>query len=67
MITLAERIKELRTTHHMTQQQLADLCEVSKPTVSMWESGKRVPDRDNIQMLSDIFNVQIEYLLGKSN
>ena len=66
-MTTAQRINNLRTTHHMTMQALADQCNVSKATISMWESGKREVSRDNLQLLADIFNVSLDYLTGKSD
>lgn len=65
-MTFAERLKDLRTAREMTQQDLADRCGITKAVVSMWESGKRMPSRENLRTLADIFNVQIEYLLGES-
>ena len=66
-MTTAQRIKDLRTTHHMTMQALADQRNVSRATISMWEAGKREVGRDNLQLLADIFNVSLDYLTGKSD
>ena len=66
-MTTAQRIKDLRTMHHMTMQALADQCNVSRATISMWEAGKREVGRDNLQLLADIFNVSLDYLTGNSD
>lgn len=71
MPTSGERLKELRTGKGYTQQQMADLltkaCRypVSRSTLGMWESGKRVPQRETLEAISDHFGVSIDYLLGR--
>lgn len=67
MATIGERIYELRTSNGMSQKTLADKCRVSKFSISTWESGKRKPTRDNLQILADIFNVDIDYLMGRES
>ncbi len=59
------RIRELREAKGMQQKELAiDLC-VSQPTISDWESGRKVPSARSTQKLAAYFNVSIDYLLGK--
>ena len=67
MATYSERIKELRTQMHWSQQDLADRLDLSKQTISQYERGVRKPDQDNLIALCDIFNVSTDYLLGKRN
>ena len=63
----AERLKELRKDKNMTQMQLAEALGVSKGTVAMWEIGKREPNFETLNRLSDIFDKRIDYILGNSN
>jgi len=63
----ADRLKELRKENNMTQVQLAEALGVSKGTVAMWEIGKREPNFDTINQLSDIFDRRIDYILGYSD
>ena len=63
----AERLKELRKDKNMTQVQLAEELGVSKETVAMWEIGKREPNFETLNRLSDIFDKRIDYILGYSN
>ena len=63
----AERLKELRKDKNMTQVQLAEALGVSKGTVAMWEIGKREPNFETLNRLSDIFDKRIDYILGYSN
>jgi transcriptional regulator with XRE-family HTH domain len=66
-IMFAERLKELRKDKNMTQVQLAEALGVSKGTVAMWEIGKREPNFETLNRLSDIFDKRIDYILGNSN
>ncbi len=63
----AERLKELRKEKNMTQVQLAETLGVSKGTIAMWEIGKREPNFETLNRLSDIFDKRIDYILGYSN
>jgi len=57
-------IKELRTQKKISQQQLADLCNVHQTAVSQWENGRTLPDRNSLQLLAHVFGVSVELLLG---
>lgn len=63
----AERLKELRKEKNMTQVQLAEALGVSKGTIAMWEIGKREPNFETLDRLSDVFDKRIDYILGYSN
>ncbi len=63
----ANRLKEIRKEKNMTQVQLAEALGVSKGTVAMWEIGKRQPNFETLNALSDIFDKKIDYILGYSN
>lgn len=60
---LSDKIQQLRNTRHITQEQLADLCGVSRQAVTKWELGLSAPDTENIILLSDIFGVTTDVLL----
>ena len=62
-----ERSREVRTEKMMTRKQLADVLFVSERLISYWENGKRECNFDTLIRLSEIFNVSIDYLLGKSD
>jgi transcriptional regulator with XRE-family HTH domain len=61
---LVENIRKLRGQHGMTQQKLADLLGLSRPTISQIEIGERKLSADELLQLADIFNVSVENLLG---
>ena len=68
MATFADRFKQLREESGLTQEELARRLCVSKGTVGNDESGARTPRKlDDLNSLADYFNVEIDYLLGRSN
>ncbi|KXZ40047.1 Helix-turn-helix [Alkalithermobacter thermoalcaliphilus JW-YL-7 = DSM 7308] len=67
MATFQERMKELRKEKNLTLDKLADMSNTTKATLSRYENGLRVPNIEFIQKLANIFNVSVDYLLGKSD
>lgn len=57
-------IYELRTKHKMTQDELAEKVFVTRQAVSRWEKGETIPNSETLKLLSNIFNVSINTLLG---
>jgi len=66
MASFASRLKELRKEFGLTQLDLSKIINIGKSTVSMYESGKRKPELETLEAIADYFNVNMEYLLGKS-
>lgn len=62
-----ERLKSLRKEGKMKQNELAGLLGMAQNTISQYEQGLREPDNDTLKTISDIFNVSIDYLLGKTD
>lgn len=58
-------LKELRLHKGLSQQELAALCNVHQTAVSQWEKGRTAPDRSALIMLSEVFGVSVDYLMGK--
>lgn len=59
-----ERLKELRIENGYTQQNIADIFNVSKMTISSWEKSKQEPCIDDIIKLTLLFKTSSDYLLG---
>lgn len=57
-------ILELRTKSGLSQDELAEKVFVTRQAVSRWENGETVPNTDTLKLLSDLFNVSINTLLG---
>ena len=60
---LADKLIDLRKKNGWSQEDLADKLEVSRQSVSKWESAQSVPDMNRILKLSEIFGVSTDYLL----
>lgn len=58
--------KELRTHNNLTQSELATRLNISKSAISMYETGNREPDFETLENIADFFNVDMNYLLGKT-
>lgn len=67
MPNFSSRIKQLRTERGITQEQLASMLKVSRSTIGMYESGKREPDFETSEAIADIFNVDMDFLMGRSD
>lgn len=59
--------KRLRLAAGLTQLEMAERLGVSKSTISMYENGNREPDFDTLERIADYFNVDIDYLLGRTD
>ena len=55
---------ELRTKHGLSQDELAEKVYVTRQAVSRWENGETVPNTETLKLLSGVFNVSINTLLG---
>lgn len=60
---LAEKIMKLRKQNGWSQEELAAKLNISRQSVSKWESTASIPDLDKIIKLSEIFGVSTDYLL----
>lgn len=61
--TIAERLFLLRKQRGLSQEELADLTEVSRQAMSKWERGEAVPDIDKLIKLSQIYDVSIDSIV----
>ena len=59
-------LKYLRKRAGLSQAELANRLGVSKSAVSMWENGNRAPDPDMMEAIADFFNVDMNFLYGKT-
>lgn len=66
MADFATTIKKLRVERGITQEQLAAMLNVSRSTIGMYETGNREPDFETCEAIADIFNVDMDYLLGRT-
>ncbi len=57
-------IFDLRTKHGLSQDELAEKLYVTRQAVSRWETGETVPNTETLKLLSKLFDVSINTLLG---
>lgn len=60
---LSEKLYTLRKQSALSQEQLAELLDVSRQAVSKWETGQSVPDTDKLIALSDYYHISLDDLL----
>lgn len=66
MATFAERLRELRNEKKMTMKDLADKLSLTEQAISMYERNERRPNFEKLEEIADFFNIDMNYLLGKS-
>lgn len=59
-----DTIKELRKRDHLTQVELAEKLNCNRQKIADWERNKTTPAADDIILLSNVFHVSTDYLLG---
>lgn len=67
MAKFEERLKYLRTSRDLSQMDLAKQLKISKSSINMYERGEREPGIETLEAIADYFNVDLDYLLGKSD
>ena len=67
MATFSERLKSLRAEKGWSQQRLADELKLSKSSVNMYERGEREPGFETMEAIADTFNVDMDYLYGRTD
>lgn len=67
MAKFNERLRQLRTSKDLSQAEFAKQISISKSSVNMYERGEREPNFKILEIIADYFNVDMDYLLGKSD
>ena len=63
-MTTGEKIRYYRVSFNYTQEQLAEILEVSRQSVSKWETDLAYPETEKLIRLSSLFNVTVDELLS---
>lgn len=64
---MENRIRALRAEKNITQLRLSLELEVAQETISAYEKGKHSPSLKSLIKLADLFDVSIDYLIGRSD
>ncbi len=65
-MTTGEKLAMLRRQKNLTQEQLAELLNVSRQSVSRWEMNQAFPETEKLILLSRIFSCSVDFLLNTS-
>ncbi|WP_051272273.1 helix-turn-helix domain-containing protein [Shimazuella kribbensis] len=65
MTILAQRLKEARVAANFKQKEAAEKIEISNGSLSLYEKGRRDPDPQTLSKLADLYNVSVDWLLGR--
>lgn len=66
-IEVANRLVELRKTHNLSQEALAEKLGISRQAVSKWERAEASPDTDNLISLARLYRISLDDLLMTGN
>jgi transcriptional regulator with XRE-family HTH domain len=66
-MNFANRLKSLREEKKLSQEELSQLINISRSTLSMYEINRRQPDPETLQKIADFFDVSVDYLLGRTD
>lgn len=64
-MTLGEKLYTLRTKQNMTQEQLAEKLQVSRQSISKWESDATRPDLEKLKFLAEFYQLSLDKLLDE--
>lgn len=64
---IGDKLKLLRTEKSLSQEEVATICKTSRQAYSTWERNEFEPSIDAIYILSDYYNVSIDYLFSKTD
>ena len=62
-MTLGSNIQKIRKEAHLSQEEFAEMYNVSRQTISNWENSKSYPDLETIIKISDSFHISLDILL----
>lgn len=66
-MSFGNKLRKLRLENNMTQEDLSKKLNVSRATVGRYETNERFPDKNLLKEIADIFEVSIDYLLGRTD
>lgn len=66
-MNFADRFKELRKLHKLSQVEIAERYDIDRTTVGKWESNISTPSIETLKDLANYFDVTLDYLLGNSS
>ena len=65
-MNLADNLKKIRKDNNLSQEQFAEKLNVSRQSVSKWESGQSYPEMDKVIQICNLFNLNINELINEN-
>jgi len=66
-MNFSNKLIKLRKSNGLSQEELANNLNVSRQTISKWESGTTIPDMDRLKSISDLFGISVDDLISDTN
>lgn len=66
-MNIGQRIYKIRQQKNITQEQLAKDLAITRQAVSKWESGKAIPDIENLMYISSLYDMSLDELIKGDN
>ena len=63
-MSFSENLKQIRKENHLSQEELAELLDVSRQAVSKWEQGQGYPEVEKLLLLSRKLNISLDALMS---
>lgn len=63
---LAENLRLLRKDKMLSQEELAEKCQVSRQAIAKWENGESVPVLEKLIFLAELYKVSLDELVGRT-
>ena len=63
-MSFSENLKQIRKEHHLSQEELAELLDVSRQAVSKWEQGQGYPEVEKLLLLSSKLSISLDALMS---
>ena len=63
-MSFSENLKQIRKEHHLSQEELAELLDVSRQAVSKWEQDQGYPEVEKLLLLSKKLNISLDTLMS---
>lgn len=64
-MNLAENLQMYRKKNGLSQEELAEKCDVSRQAIAKWESGESVPSIERLVFLADLYDISLDELVGR--
>lgn len=62
---IAIRLKELRNSNKLTQQEVSEKLDIAQTTYAGYETGKHEPSADTLRKLAELYKTSVDYIIGR--